>query len=140
MNHAEDEILGEETEDNLEAMSPSEHERQVGRVIKAEYTYSGVLPPPDMLAQFNDIEPGLASRIVLMTEENNTHIRECESFDLKESHQANKRGQFFAFCLSIGALVLSGYGLYLDKLIFSSIFGLAGLTPIATAFLRDFRK
>lgn len=102
--------------------------------------YSGPIPPPNMLAQFDEIEPGLANRIVLMTEENLAHIRELENFDLRESHKLNKRGQIFAFCLSIGSFMLSGYGLYLDKLIFSGLFGLAGIASVITPFLKDFRK
>lgn len=127
MQLVKDDTENQEVESNLESLT-----------FVSEY--SGLLPPPDMLAQFDNIEPGLANRIVLMTEDNLAHIRECESHNLKESLKANKRGQSFAFCLSLTALALSGYGLYLDQLAFSSVSGLFGVAPIITAFLKDFRK
>jgi uncharacterized membrane protein len=64
--------------------------------------FSGPLPPPEILARYNDALPDGADRIVKLAEEQSKHRRLMES-----------RGQVFAFTLALVA-ILAGVGLILD--------------------------
>jgi uncharacterized membrane protein len=62
--------------------------------ILAQSVFSGPLPPPGMLARYNDALPDGAERIVKMAENQSAHRRKLES-----------RGQLFAFALALVAIV-----------------------------------
>lgn len=62
--------------------------------ILARAVFSGPLPPPEMLARYNEALPDGANRIVKMTEDQSSHRRKMES-----------RGQIFAFVLAMVAIL-----------------------------------
>jgi len=47
--------------------------------------YSGKLPSPEMMAQYNTVEPTFANRILLMSEEEQKHIHKIEGRQLTVS-------------------------------------------------------
>jgi uncharacterized membrane protein len=62
--------------------------------ILARSVFSGPLPPPEMLARYNEALPDGADRIVKMAEDQSSHRRMMES-----------RGQIFAFVLALVAIL-----------------------------------
>jgi uncharacterized membrane protein len=48
-------------------------------VMVRQETFSGPLPPPEILGQYNEIVPGLADRIVKMAESQSSHRQKLES-------------------------------------------------------------
>jgi uncharacterized membrane protein len=62
--------------------------------LLAQSVFSGPLPPPEMLARYNEALPDGADRIVKMAENQSAHRRRMES-----------RGQIFAFTLALVAIV-----------------------------------
>ncbi len=70
--------------------------------ILAASQFRGPLPPPEMLAQYNEALPDGADRIVTMAEKQADHRRRVES-----------RGQIFGFSIAMTA-ILGGIGLIAD--------------------------
>jgi uncharacterized membrane protein len=62
--------------------------------LQMRLTFSGPLPPPDVLAGYNDAVPNGADRIVKLAEEQAAHRRHLES-----------RGQLLLFAFAVIALV-----------------------------------
>lgn len=69
-----------------------------------------------MLAAYENIEQGLASRIVTMAEQEQAHRHKNEDRaltaqidDVKDERRAEQRGQWFAFLVVIAILLASGY-------------------------------
>ena len=58
---------------NKTSVIPQEGKAIVHREEIRHYSYSGILPPPEMLNQYNMIEPWLADRIVKMAENQQGH-------------------------------------------------------------------
>lgn len=85
------------------------------RIIRIEAGFTGPLPPPEMLAQYDAVISGGADRIVSMAEDQSSHRRRMES-----------RGQMFGFLLALIA-ILGGIGLILDGK------SVAGLVPLIGA-------
>lgn len=95
-------------------------------------SFSGPLPPPSMLGEYNRVHPGSADRILAMAEKEQAHRVSSESTALQASVKDSKLGQYFGFGL---AVLCIGGGIYLAiqgmtvaavALIVASASGLAG--------------
>lgn len=83
---------------------------KVVRAITHAQSFSGPLPPPQILQRYNDAYPGLANRIVKMAEHEQSHRHGIESSALTGSITAEKRGQNYALAICT-LVVLASFGL-----------------------------
>ena len=67
--------------------------------------FSGPLPPPEALAKYNEILPGAADRIILMTEQQSGHRQELEMKVATAQIRQSDRGQLYAFIIAIAFLI-----------------------------------
>jgi uncharacterized membrane protein len=79
-----------------------------------------------MLVKYNDAFPGAAERIVAMAERQSTHREEIETVVVTAAARSQTRGSWFAFIISMTAIL---GGVYLIKLGKSG----EGLTAIITS-------
>ena len=102
-------------------------------ITRVEASYTGPLPPPGMLIQFNDAFPGAAERIVAMTERQSAHRENIETIVVTAAARSQTRGSWFAFIISMTAIL---GGIYLVKLgksgegVAAIITSLAGLAAV----------
>lgn len=88
---------------------------QVPERLSAARSFQGPLPPPAVLASYNDAFPGCAERIVDMTERQLTHRHTLESRVVEGRLAAERSGQRFAFALVLLALAVGSGLIALDK-------------------------
>jgi len=67
--------------------------------------FSGPLPPPEVMSQYNQIIPGAAERIFTMAEQNAIHQREIENSAMTFKAEEVKRGQQYGFGIGIFAFI-----------------------------------
>ncbi|MBV8774176.1 MAG: DUF2335 domain-containing protein [Deltaproteobacteria bacterium] len=79
-------------------------------MVKRTLEFSGPLPPPDVLQDYNGAFAGCAERIVAMAERQSAHRQELERLVVRSNCSAQNRGQWFAFVL---ALVVICGGIFL---------------------------
>lgn len=115
-----------------------------GKVVSYAAHFSGPLPPPPILEQYERVCPGASDRIFGMAESEAEHRRGIENRAVDADIEAMRRqfgearlGQVFAFLISIafvvsGAYVVSATGQTATGLILSA----AGLTTIVATFIR----
>lgn len=84
----------------LEAQSVSQH-------------WSGPLPPPSALAQFEKIIPHGAERILAMVEREQAHRLATDKEDLSASIQDTRRGHYVGGLIALAAIAASVYTVYL---------------------------
>jgi len=72
--------------------------------------FAGPLPPPEMLAEYNRITPGAAERILKMAEMQQVHRHSLEISVVRRNLEAQIRGQFMAFGVSV-LVIAGGFGL-----------------------------
>jgi uncharacterized membrane protein len=85
--------------------------REVNAVARVEQHYfAGPLPPPAVLAQYNEIVPNGAERIIAMAERQSAHRETLESQVVLGNASQQKMGSTYAFILSL--IAISG-GIYL---------------------------
>lgn len=68
-------------------MKPQRRQDKPGASIQVSHTqtsfYSGKLPPPEMMAQYNQVDPTFADRILSMAETEQNHIHKVEKTQLR---------------------------------------------------------
>ena len=90
---------------NKRSVMPQEGKAIVHRGEIRSYSYSGILPPPEMLNQYNMIEPWLADRIVKMAENQQGHRFGMEDFGIREMYKRDKRIQYISWFLLLVILI-----------------------------------
>lgn len=78
--------------------------------VKAATVFTGPLPHPQILAQYEQLSPGFANRVFEFAERQQKHRFELENYAIPESIKNNKLGQIFAFII---ALIVLGVIVYL---------------------------
>lgn len=72
--------------------------------------FSGPLPPPALLRQYDELLPGCADRILSMVESNSRHRQALEAKVVDATCKVATRGQVLGFALAFTVIVL-GAGL-----------------------------
>lgn len=77
--------------------------------------WSGPLPPPDVLVNYNAAFPGAAERIVQMAEEQSAHRRSLEGSVVQANIRAQSRGQWLGFLLALVIIAIGGGLLFMGR-------------------------
>ncbi|NLF08136.1 MAG: DUF2335 domain-containing protein [Pirellulaceae bacterium] len=115
---------------------------QISRQQQITSSFSGPLPPPQVLQQYNDIIPGLADRIVAQAERQTDHRIQLESKVVQSDIHKSWAGLICGFALSIflvfGGItcILQGHDWAGAAIITTSLAGLAGTFIYGTATRR----
>lgn len=96
------------------------------RVALEARSFSGPLPPPELLAQYNQVLPGAAERIFAMAEAQQSHRHSMEKTIVAANIAAQKLGALLGFFL---VLIVASCGVYL----IASGKPVGGLAAIVTA-------
>jgi uncharacterized membrane protein len=89
-------------------------------------SFSGPLPPPHTLSEYESVFPGCAERIVAMAERQSSHRQQLENSRIEASNRTEHRGQIFAFIIALAAILGGVYLISIGK-------DASGLTAIIAA-------
>ncbi len=115
--------------------------KEITQVI--EQKFIGPIPPPNIIAGYEDVIPGSADRILSMAERQSSHRQQMELREIKAESRDSLLGVIFAFMLGAGCIlacvvmvisVPSAAGA-----ICGSVIGVTGIGSIVTGFLRNTR-
>lgn len=111
----------------------------VGIIAQAS-SYSGPIPPPDLLAKFDGIIPNGADRILKMAEAQSKHRQCIEKWAVIGGTILSHFGVLCAACIALSALYL-GYRLIMNgQVIPGAVLGGGGLTGLVAAFIYGTRS
>jgi uncharacterized membrane protein len=102
------------------------------QVVSVESRWSGPLPPPKSLAQYEELLPGSADRILQMTEGQIAHRQELEKTVVVNDALIERRGQIISAITVVLAIILGALLIYADKdgwgfaVILSTVAGVGG--------------
>lgn len=85
-------------------MIPEPKKEEAMSIIKAmvvSESFSGPIPPPSILKQYEDMQPGAADRILKMAEKQADHRMELEKKAIGGQVEQNGRGQIFGLIIVI---------------------------------------
>lgn len=78
-------------------------------------SFSGPLPPPDTIAEYNQSIPNGAERIMAMAERQSAHREQLEDQVVRGNIASQTRGSYFAFVLALVALLGGFFLIYTGK-------------------------
>lgn len=100
----------------------------VKEVVQVQQHYSGPLPQPESLAQYDQIVPGAAERIIKMAEKEMEHRHRVEDSMTRSAIRSTFLGIIFAF---MSVLILSGSVVYALYRGFDTVAGYIAVGSIA---------
>lgn len=108
--------------------------RSISTVIQS-LGYSGPLPPPSFLKQYDEVVPGAAERIIKMAEEQAAHRRQLERQVISTDNIKSVLGTAFAFIVALVGLGLSFWAAIDGNPEFGTILGVGTLASLVGTFV-----
>lgn len=103
--------------------------------IFSQYSYSGPIPPPEMLKQYDDIYPGLSKEIIDNSFSQTKHRHELEKTALPYEIKRMERGQIFGFIIAIIGIGAAVFLAYLGHDTVGGILGGSTVLGLVTVFV-----
>jgi uncharacterized membrane protein len=119
-----------------------EPEEEITSIVKAVVSqkYSGPLPPPHMLEEYEHVQTGLADRIVSMAENEQKHRHSLETLAVSGEINKDRRGQRYALAVSLIIIIGSVGLIYANHEISGSVLAGGTLTGLAYIFITGRKK
>lgn len=95
------------------------------------FSFSGPLPPPQLLKQYNDVVPNGAERLMQMAERQQGHRHDLENVVINGNVKAEARGQWMGLLISVVVIVAGTYLAAMGKQITGGL--LVGVDVVALA-------
>ena len=120
---------------------PTSHSGGAALEMRSQ-SFSGPLPPPELLGRYKSMCPGSADRIITLAEREAEHRRSIEHAVVaaevqqgqRDSREA-QRGQYCALAITLSAIAAGAYTALSGHEIAGSIIGVGGIGSIVTTFL-----
>jgi len=138
-----DELLASEPFKSLNRDQRKALKQNLGLVqvsASVSQSYSGPLPPPELLGRFNQVIPNGAERLMIMVEQQHNHRIAIETTVVKNQQWQSTIGQYFALLITMAGLILSGWLIYRDHDVAGSAIGVATIGSVAIAFITGQHK
>jgi len=103
--------------------NPEKKEKVLKKIELMFSSFSGPLPPPEILKKYGDLIPNAPERILKMAENQSSHRMDIEKTLVKGNSRRENRGLFFAFILGMTTIILGFVLSMYDK-------GAAGITTM----------
>ncbi len=105
--------------------------------VHMESSFSGPLPPPEILKKFDDVVPGAAERIIKMAEGQFIHRTELEKKVIESDISRSKWGQILGFVIAVVGLVVSAVVAVYASATAGTIIGAGTLASLVGAFMQS---
>lgn len=112
-----------------------EYKKQIAKVVVRHQAFSGPIPPPSFLKEYEEILPNAADRILTMAEKQGEHRRFMEKTWLKLSNREVHFGQILGFLIGVIAIVAGAYTAINGAGISGGLLGTSGVVGLVTVFV-----
>lgn len=128
--------LQSEAPEIIRKLSKTDRTRLASYVSSFTSFYSGPLPPPELLSQFNDCIPDGANRIMVMAEKQQEHRILQEDKTISANLKESSRGQVFGFILVILIFLFASYLVVSGNTKTGAIIMLGDLASVLIAYFK----
>ena len=112
---------------NNPELTDDQKEEYIASFVSVSRSFSGPIPSPEVLSQYNQAVENGAERVLKMAEKQSDHRMELEKYAIKRQIQQSGRGQYFGFAL---ALLCIGSTVFLAMKGFEDIAKVLGTTTV----------
>jgi len=117
---------------------PQEKQKEARRIVNTltvSHSFSGPLPPPNIVKGYDGVVKNGAERVFAMAESQSEHRIALEKYIVKKELKYNGRAQIFAFVLGvIGLLAATSLAIFGHDFI-AGVFATTTIGGLATAFI-----
>ncbi|MFZ1750353.1 MAG: DUF2335 domain-containing protein [Saprospiraceae bacterium] len=103
--------------------------------IAIRESFSGPIPPPQLLAEYNNVIENGAERIMKMAENQSNHRISLEDHAIKEELRQSRYGQYFGFALGVLGMIIAAWLSYTGHDTVAGIFGTTTVIGLVTVFV-----
>lgn len=89
-----------------------DHSRQQVSLIQQQLSvssFSGPIPPPEILKKYDEICPGAADRLIQMAENQSSHRHSMENRSLELDHQRSMAGMWCGFAVALAGFSVAAW-------------------------------
>lgn len=108
--------------------------------VRQEFQYTGPIPPPAMLEQYNKIVPGAAERILRMAEDQSSHRRTLEKKAIDTDSRNSILGIMSALVITMSSFGLAAYAIKMGQSDAGKFIGGASFLSLVGAFIYGTRS
>lgn len=115
--------------------------------LSASFQFTGPLPPPGILEQYERIQPGTADRIIKMAEAEQRHrqtmqekLIDCQVLDVKQARFERRLGQFFGFGIGVVSILAGSVTAVMGAPIAGGLIGSTGVIGLVSVFVTGRRS
>jgi uncharacterized membrane protein len=115
-------------------VTPNHQSQKIARAklqMHESFSFSGPLPPPNLLKQYNEVVPNGAERLMKMAETQQAHRQELEKTVVHGNVEAESRGQWMGLFISIAVIAAGTYLAAIGRQVTGGI--LVGVDVVALA-------
>ncbi len=124
-------VLGRELESIVGPSKANDAAKRTIAVLRKTEVFSGPLPTPSILKQYDAITAGFADRIVAMAEKEQSHRHSIMDQELRINAEERKFGSRIALCFGVSLLIAGCYCASIGQVaIGCALFGTFGVTTI----------
>ncbi len=116
---------------NRQAANPE----QKAQIQVTKTTFEGPLPAPQILADYDKVYTGAAGIIIKEFKENSKYIRDANQKAMNAQIEKEKRGQYMAYSILIGILIVVCISLIMGNTTFAGVSGVAFIALSAKSFI-----
>lgn len=118
-------------------IQPSVRSDARAQIVEALHAslYTGPIPPPEVLAQYENVLPGLADRIMAESERQRAHRQEAEMTLIRNDARARMAGLIVGMVVALAALALAGVLAALGQSVWAVAIALAEIAALAGVFV-----
>jgi uncharacterized membrane protein len=101
-------------------------------IVQVASSFSGPIPPPNVLKQYDEVVPGAADRILRMAEQQSAHRQRLEEQAIANMDRNARWGMAFGFIVILSCIAVAAYCIYKGEnltgfaMVIGSIAGLSG--------------
>ena len=127
---------------SVKKQQPTPKQQKNHEIIHQEVTqeFSGPIPPPKILEEYNKVAPDAADRIIAMAEQEACHRRSIEKSILSNEYNEARTGQKFALAIGVLAIVSASIISVLGTQWAGAIIGGGGVIGLVSVFIYGRRK
>lgn len=114
---------------------PVPPQRSIHTVTHEQVQYSGPIPLPAMLEQYDKVVPGAAERIIKMAEQQHSHRIAIEGKVIASDVRNSFLGVVCAFVITLAVLALAAYSIYRNQPWAAGFFSVLGIGGLVSTFI-----
>lgn len=102
--------------------------------------YCAPIPPPELMAGYEQILPGAADRIIAMAEQQASHRRGMEDIMVTSTCKTKTLGLWLAFGITLAAFAIMAFAIDRGYPYVGSILGMTALSSLVGSFIYGSRR